>query len=158
MLPTIPPANAGGLDEHFSIRDRGIENVVAKLADELIRRHPEAGGVVTFDGRVRNHHHGRAVTALEYSVYPELARFEGERIVREARSRFGLVWVYVLHRAGPASIGDMAVWVSAGGAHRDEAFAGCRWVIDEIKKSVPIWKHEWYEDGTDEWVLGSGKG
>jgi molybdopterin synthase catalytic subunit len=142
-------------DLHFSVHEGCIENTVAEMSVQLIGRHPEVGGVVTFDGRVRNHHNRRVVTALEYSVYPELARTEGERIVRKAGDRFGLAWVYVLHRVGPVPIGHMAVWVSTGGAHRDEAFAGCRAVIDEIKKTVPIWKHEWYEDGQDEWVLGT---
>ncbi len=148
---TLPGNDASS----FLILDAPLEAFVAERAAELARSHPEVGGVVSFDGLVRNHHNGRGVTALEYSVYPELARSEGFRIVEEGRRRFDVTYVHAVHRVGPVPIGEAAVWVCAGGAHRQEAFACCRWVIDEIKKSVPIWKHEEYTDGHEEWVMGT---
>lgn len=139
----------------FLVREDPLEPYVFDVAEQLGQHFPEVGGVVTFTGRVRNHHNGREVTALEYSVYPELAQFEGERIVQEGLSRFGLIYAHAAHRVGPVPIGEVAVWVLAGGAHRQESFSACRWIIDEIKKTVPVWKHEWYGDGHDEWILGN---
>ncbi len=142
-------------DIAFRISEHHIDATAATLAAQAIGRRPDVGGLVTFEGRVRNHHGGRGVRALEYSVYRDLAEHEGQRIVRDAAVRLNLPIALVIHRVGPVPIGEMAVWVHVGAAHRDAAFAGCREIIDEIKRSVPIWKHEWYDDGTDEWVLGS---
>lgn len=110
------------------------------------------GGVVVFEGRVRDHHEGRAVVALEYEAYEELARREGERIVAEARARFAPARVAAAHRHGRLVLGDVAVVVVAASPHRQEAFAACRWVIDRIKESLPVWKREHYADGTAAWV------
>lgn len=139
----------------FLLREDRLEPHIYEVTEELGRHYPEVGGVVTFTGRVRNHHNGREVTALEYSVYSELAQHEGERIVQAAVDRFGLIYAYAAHRFGPVPIGEIAVWVLAGSAHREEAFAASRWIIDEVKKTVPVWKHEWYGDGHDEWILGN---
>jgi molybdopterin synthase catalytic subunit len=113
---------------------------------------PEAGGMVAFEGCVRNHHLGRAVLSLSYSAYVELALSEGESIVREAISKFDLAHAAAAHRYGPLRIGECAVWVAAWGRHRAEAFEGARFLIDEIKRRLPIWKEEFYADGTSEWV------
>lgn len=139
----------------FTITEERILPTAQQLSEQLATEHPEIGGVVVFEGRVRNHHQGRAVTALEYSVYLDLAVHEGDRIVREAAERLELPVAVAIHRVGAVPIGEMAVWVYVGAAHRQAAFAACREIIDEIKRSVPIWKHEWYGDGTDEWVLGN---
>lgn len=139
----------------FTITEERILPTAQHLSEQIAAEHPEIGGVVVFEGRVRNHHKGRAVTALEYSVYHELAVHEGHRIVQETAQRLELPVALAIHRVGAVPIGEMAVWVYAGGAHRQAAFEGCRAIIDEIKRSVPIWKHEWYGDGTDEWVLGN---
>lgn len=110
------------------------------------------GGVVTFEGRVRDHHEGRAVTALEYEAYEALALAEGARILDEAAARFAPVRVAAAHRHGRLGLGEAAVVVVAASAHRQEAFAACRWVIDAIKERLPVWKREHYADGTRAWV------
>jgi molybdopterin synthase catalytic subunit len=112
-----------------------------------------AGAVVTFWGRVRDHNDGRAVTGLEYSAYEALARKEGRRIVAEALGRFGLEAVRAAHRVGDLRIGDAAVVVEVATGHRGEGFEACRWIIDEIKARVPIWKCEHYVEGDHEWVM-----
>jgi molybdopterin synthase catalytic subunit len=111
-----------------------------------------AGAAAVFEGRVRNQNDGRAVRSLEYEAYTVLAEAEGARILAEAASRFGTVRLYAEHRIGHLQIGDVAVWVGAASPHRREAFDACRYVIDEVKHRVPIWKREHYEDGDAEWV------
>ena len=113
---------------------------------------PAAGAVVCFEGVVRNHNAGRAVLKLAYQSYEHLALAEGERILAEARARFGLAHIRCVHRVGELAIGDLAVWVGASAAHRDAAFAATRYVIDEVKRRVPIWKKEFYRDGESEWL------
>ncbi len=117
---------------------------------------PERGGIACFLGLVRNHHGGREVLRLEYSAYAPMAEAECARIVAEAQARWQ-VDVALRHRLGRLEIGDAAVAVAVASAHRDEAFVGCRHVIEELKRRVPIWKREVYADGTVEWV-GSGAG
>jgi molybdopterin synthase catalytic subunit len=116
--------------------------------------HPAHGGAAFFLGRVRDHHGGRGVARLEYSAYGPMAEAECARIVTEAETRWP-VRVTLEHRIGALEIGDIAVAVGAGGAHRDEAFAACRFVIEEVKRRVPIWKKEFYRDGSIAWV-GAG--
>lgn len=115
---------------------------------------PERGGVACFLGTVRNHHRGREVVQLEYSAYGPMAEAECGRIVAEAESRWEVA-VALRHRVGELEIGDTAVAIAAASAHRDEAFLACRYVIEEVKRRVPIWKREVYADGNVEWV-GSG--
>jgi molybdopterin synthase catalytic subunit len=117
---------------------------------------PERGGIACFLGTVRNHHHGREVLRLEYSAYAPMVEAECARIVAEAESRWDVA-VGLLHRVGPLEVGDTAVAVVAASAHRDEAFTACRHVIEELKGRVPIWKREYYADGTVEWVGEAGK-
>lgn len=112
---------------------------------------PFHGAVATFLGRVRDHHVGRAVQRLEYSAYGPMAEQECARVVAEAEARWP-VRVALEHRIGTLEIGGIAVAVAVGGAHRDETFAACRFVIEEIKRRVPIWKKESYQDGSVEWV------
>jgi molybdopterin synthase catalytic subunit len=111
-----------------------------------------AGAFVAFEGWVRDHNDGRAVTLLEYEAYETLAVSEGEAILEEARERFGVEAVHAVHRTGRLAIGDLAVWVGVSAAHRAPAFEACRYVIDEVKGRVPIWKREHYADGAVEWV------
>lgn len=117
---------------------------------------PAAGAFVAFEGWVRDHNTGRAVSALEYEAYAVLAEKEGQRILEEVVTRFDVQRVEAVHRTGPLAIGDLAVWVGVSAAHRDAAFAACRYVIDELKRRVPIWKREHYADGTSEWVSPAG--
>lgn len=113
---------------------------------------PESGGYTSFEGWVRNHNEGHKVRRLEYEAFEPLAVKEGERIVAEAIKRFGIERAACVHRVGDLGIGDMAVWVGASARHRDEAFRACRYIIDEVKHRVPIWKKEHYENGDSGWV------
>lgn len=122
----------------------------AALRSELA--HPAAGGFASFEGWVRNHNEGLAVTRLEYEAFEALAVKEGERIIQEAHERFPIVTAACVHRSGTLGIGDLAVWVGASAHHRDEAFAACRYIIDEVKHRVPIWKKEHYVNGDSGWV------
>src|SRR5690348_1800916 len=123
-------------------------------ADSLLRglEGERAGAVVVFEGRVRDHNEGRAVRGLAYEAYAKLAESEGARIIEEACSRFEIVQVLCVHRIGELSLGELAVWVGVSAAHRDAAFAACRYVIDEVKARVPIWKREHYVGGEAEWL------
>jgi adenylyltransferase/sulfurtransferase len=122
----------------------------AELAQAL--KDPACGGYASFEGWVRDENEGRRVLRLDYEAYQELAVAEGERILDEAIARFGLRDVRCQHRVGELAIGDLAVWVGAAAAHRGEAFLGCRYVIDEVKHRLPIWKKEHYQDGDSGWV------
>jgi molybdopterin synthase catalytic subunit len=110
-----------------------------------------AGGVTLFVGNVRDHDEDRSVTGLEYSAHPTaLARLRGvvERVARD----YDVLAVAAVHRTGNLAIGDAAVVVATAAAHRGEAFDASRALIDELKSTVPIWKHQLFLDGTDEWV------
>lgn len=110
------------------------------------------GGYVSFEGWVRDHNDGRGVARLEYEAFELLAVKEGERIVDEARRRFGVTQARCVHRVGLLDLGQVAVWVGVSAPHRAEAFAACRYIIDEVKHRVPIWKKEYYVDGDSGWV------
>jgi len=118
----------------------------AELAD------PTCGGYCAFEGLVRNHNEGMQVRHLEYEAFEPLAIKEGERILAEAISRFEVDHASCVHRVGDLAIGDMAVWVGVSARHRDEAFRACRYIIDEVKHRVPIWKKEHYVNGDSGWV------
>lgn len=110
------------------------------------------GGVVTFAGIVRESaDDGRPVTGLSYEAHDDMAVAEFERIAGEARGRFGPCEIAVLHRVGDLDIGEIAVGVAVGSAHRAEAFDACEYIIDELKHRAPIWKKEHYTDGTGVW-------
>ncbi len=111
-----------------------------------------SGAYATFEGWVRNVNDGRDVLRLEYEAYDALALSEGERILEEAMERFPINGVACVHRLGALEIGDLAVWVGVSAGHRDEAFSACRYVIDEIKQRVPIWKKEFYKGGDTGWI------
>lgn len=111
-----------------------------------------AGACVTFEGRVRDHNDGRPVRALEYEAFAELAEREGEKILAEAREKFAVLAVAGVHRTGLLQIGELAVWVGVVAAHRGAAFEACRYIIDEAKARLPIWKKERYADGSSEWI------
>ena len=116
---------------------------------------PEAGGVVTFEGRVRNRNRDRAVVALAYEAYPELAGAEGAAILHEATARFGLVRAICVHRVGRLGLGDLAIWIGVAAPHREAAFEGCRFIIEQVKLRLPVWKQEFYADGTTHWMNAS---
>lgn len=122
------------------------ERLKAVLLDD------RAGASVCFEGWVRNHNEGEAVTALEYEAHGAIARDEGEKILAEAVERFDLFAAHAEHRTGLLQIGDCAVWVGVSAAHRAAAFEACRYIIDEIKHRVPIWKKEHYRSGQSGWI------
>lgn len=111
-----------------------------------------AGGFVTFDGKVRNDHQGRAVVALEYETYDQLAQSEGEKLLAEATAQFGLHEAHCIHRLGRLEVGDTAVWIGVAAPHRREAFEACEWIIDQLKGRVPIWKKEHFAAGDSGWI------
>lgn len=122
-----------------------VDEVLAYVED------PAAGGVVSFTGLVRAADGGRAVTRLEYSAHPSAVEAM-TGVVQAVADQLPVVRVAALHRVGVLEIGDVAVVVAASAAHRDQAFVAARRLIDDIKATVPIWKHQWFADGTDEWV------
>jgi molybdopterin synthase catalytic subunit len=118
--------------------------------------HAAAGAYVSFEGWVRDHNDGKPVLRLDYQAYGPLALSEGEAILTEALERFRVREIRCIHRVGSLAIGDLAVWVGVSADHRDAAFAACRWVIDEVKGRVPIWKNEHYSDGASGWLHPDG--
>lgn len=123
---------------------------VAALRSELADE--RSGGIVVFEGVVRDHNEGRAVRGLAYQAYATLASSEGDAIVAEASARHDVTTLVCVHRVGELVIGDVAVFVGASAAHRAAAFDAVRYVIDEVKRRVPIWKKERYADGDSEWL------
>jgi molybdopterin synthase catalytic subunit len=129
--------------------------VEAPLDSERLRHElldTRAGGFVSFEGRVRSRNEGREVRSLEYEAYAELAAKEGARILAEARGKYAVVSAAAVHRVGHLQIGELAVWVGVTAEHRDAAFGACRYIIDELKARVPIWKKEHYVDGAPAWI------
>lgn len=123
------------------------EDLVAAVASA------EDGAVALFLGTVRNHNAGRRVLFLEYHAYPEMAEAEMSRIEDEARSRFAVSRIVVAHRTGHLEIGEVSVGVAVAAHHRADAIEACRFVIDELKRRVPIWKREHFEGG-NAWIEG----
>ena len=113
---------------------------------------PQFGAISLFVGTVRDTNDGRPVEALDYSAYTAMAESELAEIVSEAGARFGAPAIVVEHRIGPLELGDVSVAIVSAAEHREPAIECTRYVIEEIKKRVPIWKREHYSDGTSEWV------
>ena len=131
----------------LAVRDcaLSVDEVLAAVAD------PRAGGTALFVGTVRDQDGGRAVTGLAYSTHPAveaMLRAVAERVVAE----HGAIALAAVHRVGDLEIGDLAVVVAVSCPHRAEAFAACRQLIDDLKAEVPIWKHQMFADGAQEWV------
>lgn len=112
---------------------------------------PAAGGVDVFLGMVRDHDGGRDVASLEYVAHPTAVE-RLEEVAAEVAAEFGAVAVAAVHRVGPLAVGDIAVICAVSAGHRPEAFAATRALIDRLKQRVPIWKHQHYADGTEDWV------
>ena len=109
------------------------------------------GAIVSFSGNVRNHDHGKAVTSLHYEGHPSAETILRE-VAQDIAARFEVVTLAVAHRVGPLEIGDAALVAAIGTAHRGEAFRACEALVDLTKERLPVWKHQVFEDGTDEWV------
>jgi molybdopterin synthase catalytic subunit len=125
-----------------------VDEIQAVAAD------PAAGAVVVFAGTVRDHDHGRGVTALAYTAHPSAAA-ELNRVAEKIAASHPIVSLAVAHRTGDLQIGELAVVAAVGAAHRQVAFEACHALIDELKATVPIWKHQLFVDGTSEWVNGA---
>ena len=136
----------------FSLLDKPID--VDLLRKKLAN--PSAGGFTSFEGWVRNNHDGKTVISLEYEAYNELVEKEANLILSETRNKFDILDASCTHRIGHLKIGELAVWVAVTAVHRDAAFKACRYIIDEIKTRLPIWKKEYYSDGSSEWVNCEG--
>ncbi len=132
----------------FSVSDGPID--VNELRSRL--KNPKAGAFVCFEGWVRNHNDGNEVVMLEYEIYEELAAKEAGRLIEEAKKLYDILDVVVVHRRGQLKIGDIAVWIGVTAAHRKDAYAASRYIIDEVKHRLPIWKKEYYCSGEAEWV------
>ena len=127
--------------------ERIDEQAIAALVNRAT-----CGAVCTFSGTVRNHSRGMRVLALEYTAHDELARRELQRIADAAEERWGAVCA-VVHRIGPVPIGESTIYIAVATPHRPAAFEACRWIIDTVKETVPIWKRETTEDG-EVWIEG----
>jgi molybdopterin synthase catalytic subunit len=125
-----------------------VDEVRAAVAD------PRAGGVALFVGTVRDHAGGQGVTGLSYSAHPS-AEAELRTVAEKVAASFGVLALAAVHRIGDLDVGDLAVVVAVACPHRGEAFEACRTLIDDLKHSVPIWKHQQFSDGTSEWVNGA---
>ena len=110
------------------------------------------GAFVSFEGIVRNHNDGKQILSLDYEAYPDLCQAEAQKIFDEAYAQFPISKARCVHRTGHLNVGDMAVWVGVSASHRDEAFKACRYIIDEIKKRLPIWKKETTNAGDSGWI------
>lgn len=122
-----------------------VDEIRAAAAD------PAAGAVAVFIGAVRDHDHGRGVTALSYSAHPS-AQAELRRVAEKVVASYSILSLAVAHRTGDLQIGDLAVVAAVGAEHRDVAFAACHALVDELKATVPIWKHQFFTGGDSEWV------
>lgn len=119
---------------------------------------PRAGACVTFEGWVRNRNEGQAVLSLEYEAFAPLVESEGERILAEARERFAVVQAAGVHRVGHLQLGELAIWVGVTAEHRGAAFDACRYIIDEAKARLPVWKKEHYASGATAWINCATRG
>ena|ERR1700722_591261 len=122
-----------------------VDEIRAAAAD------PAAGAIALFIGMVRDHDHGRDVTALSYSAHPS-AVAELARVAEKIAASYPILSLAVAHRTGDLQLGDLAVVAAVGAEHRDTAFTACHALIDEVKSTVPIWKHQFFAGGDSEWV------
>ena len=150
----LPPVS-GGSSKPDSIVPPGqsrsaaiVDGVIdAQALLEKIKR-PEDGAAIVFEGIVRNHTRGRRTLYLDYEAYPEMALKQMEQLAQQAISRFAIRDVALVHRLGRLQVGETSVAIVVASAHRTAAFEASRWLIDTLKRTVPIWKKEYFEDGT----------
>jgi MoaE-MoaD fusion protein len=145
----LPPVSGGKSpveelrSEHCVIQREPID--LQEIKEEL--EHPEDGAALLFEGVVRNNTRGRKTLYLDYEAYESMALNEMEKLAQAALERFKVRDVCLVHRLGRLQIGETSVLIGVGAAHRAAAFEACRWLIDTLKKTVPIWKKEYFEDG-----------
>ena len=133
-----------------------LSDVISLQSISAMEENIAIGARSVFEGIVRNTNDGHEVKKLEYECYESLAIKEGDQILDEAIEKFDLIDAFCIHRVGTLEIGETAVIVVATSGHRDQSFKGCRYIIDEVKCRVPIWKKEHYADGETEWLKGAG--
>ena len=121
---------------------------------DQIQQFPECGGIGVFIGTVRNHHEGKAVKALKYTAYAPVAEKMIRQIEEEIQAKYAVSYVRVIHRIGALDIGEKAIIAIAYAAHRREAFAACEEAVERVKHEVPVWKEEFYLDGSSQYVEG----
>lgn len=115
----------------------------------------KSGAFCSFEGLVRDHNRKRKVRFLEYEAHDQLCQKEALKILKEAVNKFEAIDARCFHRTGRLKIGEMSVWIGVLSSHRDSAFKACRYIIDQLKQRLPIWKKEFYTDGQSEWIKGS---
>jgi molybdopterin synthase catalytic subunit len=154
----LPPVSGGSSVEKAKVKvevevmsGNGEVCIVRERIDALVvaerLMHPEDGAAVIFDGVVRNNTRGRRTLYLEYEAYEPMALQQMKSLAAEARERFAVRATSIVHRLGRLEIGETSVLIVVAAAHRGAAFEACRWIIDTLKKTVPIWKKEYFEDG-----------
>ncbi|MEB3754351.1 molybdenum cofactor biosynthesis protein MoaE [Acinetobacter sp. MD2(2019)] len=132
-----------------------IQDTALSLDDfDTIQNHPECGGIGIFIGTVRNHHEGRVVKALKYTAYKPIAEKMIREIEQAVKAKYDVSYVQVVHRIGALDIGEKAIIAVAYAAHRKEAFLACEEAVERVKHEVPVWKEEFYLDGTSQYVAG----
>jgi molybdopterin synthase catalytic subunit len=137
----------------FILQEKSIDPVKAK---NMCRNPVQNGALVTFEGTVRgDEHNGSTVSELLYIADTPACIAEGEKIIKEALSKFSISEAVCIQRIGQLKTTETAVWIGVWAAHRDEAFKGCRYIIEEIKKRLLIWKKEFLTDGTKTWIQGT---
>ncbi len=131
-----------------------VETSINNLEEQSLKilENPTVGGVVYFQGVVRNHNDGKDVTSLEYDAYKPMANTLGKQIVSDAKKKFDIEDAYCIHRIGHLGINDTAVWVVVTAHHRREAYEASQYIIDTVKGEVPIWKREHYVNEEPNWV------
>lgn len=141
--------NNGGMNpvRHVEVVDRPLD-LEAMLG---VMRDDRAGAVVTFSGDVRNHDHGKSVERLTYEGHPSAEQVLLE-VAESIAAEYDLIGLSVAHRVGELAVGDAALIAIVSSAHRDVAFAACTALVDRTKELLPVWKHQVFSDGTDEWV------
>jgi len=137
---------------HFTRQPIQTDDADRDVAD------PGAGAIATFIGTTRNTHGGRPVLRLEYEAHEAIAEKMISKMCDEARQKFGLIHVFLLHRLGVVEVGEASIVIAVSSAHRGAAFDGCRWLIDTLKTTIPIFKKEYYADQSPPvWVGPDGK-
>ena len=155
----LPPVSGGSANRGARRRQEARGEVAGEGEVRIVRepidtaslverlKHPADGAAVIFDGVVRNHTRGRRTLYLDYEAYEAMALKQMESLAVEARARFGVRGASIVHRLGRLEIGETSVLIVVASAHRGAAFEACRWIIDTLKKTVPIWKKEYFADG-----------
>ncbi|MGB7553715.1 MAG: molybdenum cofactor biosynthesis protein MoaE [Candidatus Korobacteraceae bacterium] len=152
----IPPVSGGKVEEEstaetplpmISEHGRLVGEPIKTAAILAAIKHPEDGAVAVFDGIVRNNSRGRRTLYLDYTAYMPMALRQMEQLAQQALASYDVRDVRIVHRLGRLQIGETSVYIVVASAHRAAAFEACRWLIDTLKKTVPIWKKEYFEDG-----------